>query len=68
MNDEIDKIEYGKLLKQMEHLSAQVDSLAKEVATLKSSMNKGWGVIVGMAMVIGLFLNDIVEGIRGWIH
>lgn len=60
----MDPVEFGKLVATVESLSDNVATLSGEVAELKGSMNKGWGVIIGAAAVLGLFATELINGIK----
>lgn len=60
----MDQLELGRLIEKVDTLTEEVHSLKGEVTNLKSAMNKGWGIVVGGVAVIGLFANELIDGLK----
>lgn len=70
MND-IDPVEFGKLMGSMEHLTASINTLTAKVETLEERLNTGKGVVVGLTLAaagvggsVGAFAHKIFEVVK----
>lgn len=56
MGDQIDPIEYGKLLAQVQHLTSKVDSMEVNVQAMRDLMEQGkggWKTLVWLGGIAG---------------
>mgnify|MGYP001562310142 CR=1 FL=1 len=61
---DLDGTEWGRVLEKIEYIEKKVDKLDDDFTTMRGTMNKGWGMLVGIAAVLGLFLNEIIGGFK----
>jgi len=54
-DNDIDKVEIGKLIQAVEMLSKEVDTLTCRIRDLESQLNKGKGVLIGIFLVASGF-------------
>ena len=54
----------GALTQAIKTLTETVANMDKRVASLESTMQTGRGVLIALAAVIGLFVTDVVKGIK----
>ena len=71
MNIEIDPVEFGKLLGQVEAIAKSVDTLTVKVEGIEKKLNKGRGFIAGLTLAtaaigggIGAFVHKIMENVK----
>lgn len=71
MADQIDPVEFGKLLGSMEHLTSAISTLTTKVETLEERLNTGKGFVLGLTIAaagigggVGAFAHKILEGIK----
>lgn len=53
MGNEIDPVEFGRLLQSVETLTAKVDALTYKVAALESRITAGKGMFAGILIAAG---------------
>jgi hypothetical protein len=53
MGDEIDPVEFGKLLQSVSSLTEKVDTLTAKVSALESTLTGGKGLIAGLMVAAG---------------
>ena len=61
------KVIYGRLLEQVEAMAHDMHTLKGDVASLKGSMNKGWGIVIGAVAVLGMFASELITGVKRMI-
>lgn len=64
MPNQDDAEQWGRFQQKVDSLVEKVDKLHADVTDLKGTMNKGWGLVLGVVMVSGLFANELVAGFR----
>jgi hypothetical protein len=68
MNNEIDPIQYGKLIAQVQNLENKVDNLEADIKTLLELANKskgGFWAGMAIASAIGGFITFVVNNWMG---
>lgn len=65
MSNEIDPIEFGRLLASVENLNRKIDTLTQDVDELKEKFSGGKGILIGIALAsggIGVAASKLIEG------
>jgi len=70
-NEEMNPVEFGKLISSVDHLTTAVTSLTEKVAGLEARLNTGRGFAIGLGIAIagiggsvGAFAHKILEVIK----
>lgn len=71
MGDQIDPVEFGKLLGSMEHLAGSITSLTEKVEALEARLNTGRGMAMGVMFAaagigggVGAFAHKILDVVK----
>ena len=56
--------EWGRVLEKLDSLESKVDIMQGEMVVLKNSMNRGWGIVIGIAGTLGIFVTDMVDALK----
>lgn len=71
MSDQIDPVEFGKLLSSMNHLTSSITTLTAKVETLEDRLNTGKGMVLGLAIAsagiggsVGAFAHKIMDVVK----
>lgn len=70
-NEEMNPVEFGKLISSVDHLTGAVTTLTEKVAEMEARLNTGQGFAIGLVIAaagiggsIGAFAHKILEVIR----
>lgn len=64
MVEDKDHIAYGRLLEQVDKLASDMHDIKEDMAELKGTMNKGWGIVIGGVAVLGMFATELISGLK----
>lgn len=71
MADQIDPVEFGKLVGSMEHLTTAISTLTTKVETLEEKLNTGRGFVLGLTIAaagigggVGAFAHRLFDGVK----
>lgn len=68
MTTELEVAKQGEQISAMRediaNLTQKIESIHSEMIDMKLSMHKGWGILVGVAAIVGLFVTDIVNAVK----
>lgn len=67
MGNEIDPVQFGKLMSTVETLEENVKELSKEVKSLNSQITGGKGVVAGMLLAAGGVGAAATKLIENWL-
>lgn len=67
MSESPSPFEWGQLLQKVDTLIEKTDEQSKDIMALKKTMSTGWGILIGAAAVVGLFANELIDGIKRMI-
>lgn len=68
---QVDPVEFGKLLGSMEHLTSSINTLTLKVETLENRLNTGKGFVLGLTLAaagvggsVGAFAHRIFDAMK----
>lgn len=53
MSDNLDPVEFGRLIQSVDNLTITVNEIKTDVASLKETRDRGWGILAGITLVAG---------------
>jgi len=59
--------EWGAVLEKLHSMEDKLDKAIEDIETMRLSFHRGYGILIGIAGVIGVFATDMVNAIKRFL-